>query len=242
MTTKPMLSVDRELLERILDSIGFGEREELRAILDKPDTPYTPKGAWSFERIDGGDIVIRNGKAWTLIKRGDGPIYEQFLYRFCEEQMKTADQHHGTPVAWAECSPAWLKAGGDCATAPRLCVGRGGISHLHPAHAGQPAPVAVNITDEQILEAMRLSITAADGGYVYDMSPEYVIAAGRSLLEVASLLDIKQSPVAVVMLEKLIEAIGVEQDRLFQDAERMTVEDCVKVIQQELEKLNGVNK
>ena len=34
MTNKPMLSVERELLERILDSIGFGEREELKAILD----------------------------------------------------------------------------------------------------------------------------------------------------------------------------------------------------------------
>lgn len=49
----------------------------------------------------------------------------------------------GEPVAWVECSPAWLNAGGDCANAPRLCVGRNGISHLHPAHAEQPAPVAV---------------------------------------------------------------------------------------------------
>lgn len=102
------------------------------------------------------------------------------------------------------------------------------------------APVAM--TDDHILEAMRLSITPADGGYIFDLAPNDVIAAGRSLLEVASLLDIKQSPVAVVMLEQLIEAIGVEQDRLFQDAERMTVEDCVKVIRQELYKLNGVNK
>ena len=69
-----------------------------------------------------------------------------------------------------------------------------------PLFRGKPAH-AVAMTDDQILEVMRLSITAADGGYVYDMSPEYVIAAGRSLLEVASLLDIKQSPVAVVMLE-----------------------------------------
>lgn len=54
------------------------------------------------------------------------------------------DQHQGEPVVWVECSPAWLKAGGDCATAPRICVGREGISHLHPAHsnAEQPAPVA----------------------------------------------------------------------------------------------------
>lgn len=35
MTNKPMLLVEIELLERILDSIGFGEREELKAILDR---------------------------------------------------------------------------------------------------------------------------------------------------------------------------------------------------------------
>lgn len=52
-----------------------------------------------------------------------------------------ADQQ-GEPVAWVECSPAWLKSGGDCATAPRICVGRNGISHLHPAHA-QPATAKV---------------------------------------------------------------------------------------------------
>ena len=68
--------------------------QELRAILDKTDTPYVPKGDWSFEYIEGGDIVIRNGKDWTIIKRGDGPIYEQFLYRFCEGQMRL-----GTHVA-----------------------------------------------------------------------------------------------------------------------------------------------
>jgi len=51
-------------------------------------TPYQPKGEWSFERCEDGAIVIKNGKDWTLIKSGKGPIYEQFLYRFCEQQMK----------------------------------------------------------------------------------------------------------------------------------------------------------
>ena len=60
----------------------------------------------------------------------------------CCYEMPSA-QPQGEPVAWVECSPAWLKAGGDCATAPRLCIGRDGISHLHPARAEQPAPVAV---------------------------------------------------------------------------------------------------
>ena len=156
-----------------------------------------------------------------------------------------ASKHQGDPVAWAhEYGLAGVSVAAKT-TWPSFVSASSNRSDcdgvMIPLFRGKPAH-AVAMTDDQILEAMRLSITAADGGYVYDMSPEYVIAAGRSLLEVASLLDIKQSPVAVVMLEQLIEAIGVEQDRLFQDAERMTVEDCVKVIRQELDKLNGVNK
>jgi len=68
----------------------------------------------------------------------------QELRALLDNRPKPAAQHQGEPVVWVECSPAWLKAGGDCATAPRICVGREGISHLHPAHssAEQPAPVA----------------------------------------------------------------------------------------------------
>ncbi len=41
---------------------------------------------------------------------------------------------------WVACGPEWLEAGGDCATAPRICCEAGqGISHLHPAqHQGEP--------------------------------------------------------------------------------------------------------
>lgn len=59
------------------------------------------------------------------------------------------------------------------------------------AVAEQRAPVAVTITDEQILEAMRHSINSADGGYVVDTAPENVIAAGRALLESARLNGLK---------------------------------------------------
>lgn len=119
MTNKPMLSVERELLERFVSDVeahnyGFDGLEELRAILDKPAECRCK----------------RYGK--------DNPHWP------CPVHAKPAVQHQGEPVAWVECSPAWLKAGGDCATAPRICVGRDGISHLHPAHssAEQPAPVA----------------------------------------------------------------------------------------------------
>jgi hypothetical protein len=38
------------------------------------------------------------------------------------------------------------------------------------------------ITDEQIIDAMRKDINAADGGYIIDTSPELAIAAGRAVL------------------------------------------------------------
>jgi hypothetical protein len=49
-----------------------------------------------------------------------------------------------------------------------------------PLYAEQPAPVAV--TDEQVLQAMRPSIYAADGGYIWDTAPQDVLAAGRAVL------------------------------------------------------------
>lgn len=48
------------------------------------------------------------------------------------------------------------------------------------------APVAAALTDEQILEAMRPAIYAADGGYVFDTAPEHVIAAGRAILALSA--------------------------------------------------------
>lgn len=60
------------------------------------------------------------------------------------------------------------------------------------AEKEQPAPVAAPITDEQILEAMRPAIYAADGGYVFDTAKDDVIASGRALLaEVARLNGVK---------------------------------------------------
>lgn len=92
-------------------------------------------------------------------------------------EQKPDAQHQGKPVAWVECSPAWLKAGGDCATASRICVGREGISHLHPAHssAEQPAPVAVFNPERALLERW--------AGLRGEISLDQVYEEARSLLE-----------------------------------------------------------
>ena len=214
MTNKPMLSV--ELLPCPMCSGKV--REPVAKHIGHGDFCFVVSCNCGLS-FDGGQDIESAVRTWN-------------------RRSTPAAQHQGEPVAWLiQCQHSGLV---EQSEPNNKSNHPDDWSDAFPVFREQPAPVAVTITDEQILEAMRLSITAADGVYVYDMSPEYVIAAGRSLLEVASLLDIKQSPVAVVMLEKLIEAIGVEQDRLFQDAERMTVEDCVKVIRQEAARLNGV--
>lgn len=45
----------------------------------------------------------------------------------------------------------------------------------------------VELTDEQIIEAMRESLNDADGGYVVDTAPQDVVKAGRALLARAAL-------------------------------------------------------
>jgi len=75
--------------------------ERVRALLvgapvaQAGQVPYVPKGEWSFKYHENGSIVICNGSDWTLIEAGKGPIYEQFLYRFCESQMNAAAPAQG---------------------------------------------------------------------------------------------------------------------------------------------------
>lgn len=65
------------------------EREKSALAMERSlPTPYLPKGDWSFKRLESGHIVIQNGKDWTIVQSGSGPIYEQFLFRFCEAQMQ----------------------------------------------------------------------------------------------------------------------------------------------------------
>lgn len=54
---------------------------------------------------------------------------------------------------------------------------------VQPLYISPPAPVAVTLTDEQILEVMRPVIYRADGGYVFDMAKDDVIEAGRALID-----------------------------------------------------------
>ena len=173
MTNKPMLSVERELLEDFADYADKGKvaepymAQKLRALIDKsafvdacPDAGLIPAELVALLRADLRES-IEAAKLWLASNANGAPVEEGHLGCVAtaiemlrlgdsRDQIagdfldKTAAQNQGEPVVWVECSPAWLKAGGDCAKAPRICVGREGISHLHPAHsnAEPPAPVA----------------------------------------------------------------------------------------------------
>lgn len=81
MTNKPMLSVERELLERFVSDVeahnyGFDGLDEMRALLDNQTKP--------FECLDGGKCGIGG---------------------YCDAcpHTKPAAQQHGEPVAWRYC-------------------------------------------------------------------------------------------------------------------------------------------
>ena len=50
---------------------------------------------------------------------------------------------------------------------------------------GAPSDERQDLTDEQIIEAMRPDLNSADGGYVVDTAPDDVVKAGRALLAFA---------------------------------------------------------
>ncbi len=116
--------------------IMSNETNDVRSPCKLLPCPYCGRAA----RYVAEDYVDNTGQPWPFAEcdacNTGAPV------EFWNKRAQPADQQ-GEPVAWVECSPAWLKSGGDCATAPRICVGRNGISHLHPAHA-QPATAKVD--------------------------------------------------------------------------------------------------
>jgi len=184
MTNKPMLSVERELLERVVDNryrekenISIARHEalwELRALLDKP---------------------VVEGEVERMERRCKNAELALKVQTENCEALKAA-QHQGEPMP----IPRIAGIGRDADHPRALVLYLGKVPDDYDIRAiqnalrkpvEQPAPVAVVITDDQILEAMRQSLTDADGGYVFDTAKDDVIAAGRALLEVAKLNGVK---------------------------------------------------
>ena len=149
MTNKPMLSVERELLDRVVDNryrekenISIARHEalwELRALLDKPMEPSKFVGAaqyWS-----------ENEQALRDVCRFGG--LKGLVYQVVRDRERTAAQHQGEPVAYR-----WRVVGlrewtfSDCSVEfdARANDERFVAQALY---AEQPAPVAV---DPEMLE------------------------------------------------------------------------------------------
>lgn len=133
------------------------------------------------------------GLIQTLHANGDRIAMEAIIAQQAQRIADLeADKGHGEPVAYR-----WrVKGHGEWTTS--ICKvefdARANDDRFvaQALYAEQPAPVAVALTDDQILEAMRSEIYKADGGYVFDTAKEYVIAAGRALIdEVARLNGLK---------------------------------------------------
>lgn len=76
----------------------------------------------------------------------------------------------------------------------------------------------VELTDEQIIDAMRSDLNSADGGYMVDMSPEDVVKAGRALL--ASAARERKPSALVAQLQADLTERDEQIDALSMDASR----------------------
>lgn len=126
----------------------------------------------------------------------DGGQDLESAIRTWNRRAKPSAQHQGEPIKLSddvrEFLQEWIDSstGGEDEDIDYDFANQLGVL-LSPLYAEQPAPVAVVMTDDQILDAMREHITSADGGYVFDTAPQDVVAAGRALLGVARLNGVK---------------------------------------------------
>lgn len=168
MTNKPMLSVERELLADFLEY---------------PDNGGWYDGVWITHKEKMRALLDEPDECRCKRYGKDNPHWP------CPVHAEPAAQHQDEPVAIVDETDDGLFI--------EFVYGEDGnpLKRGDKLYTEQPAPVSALITDEQILEAMRQSISSADGGYVVDTAPQDVIAAGRALLaEVARLNGVKPEP------------------------------------------------
>ena len=135
MTNKPMLSVERDLIERAVQAIINTSQmqpalNELRALLDKPAEPSKFVGAaqyWS-----------ENEQALRDVCRFEG--LKGLVYQVVRDRDKPAAQHQGEVAQLHEEIERLRIRGQNCSNK---------VATLRAQMAEQPAPVAV---DAEILE------------------------------------------------------------------------------------------
>ena len=102
-------------------------------------------------------------------------------------------------------------------------------------HQGEPAAKAKPVAK---LHAERM--TGRDGEYGVTVEDSEWFNTCRLTGGIFNLYAEQPAPVAVVMPEQLIAAIEAEQERLSQEDYLMDSDECVKVIREEVARLNGM--
>lgn len=163
-----MVMVPRELLERYVSSVeshnyGFDGDDEIRALLNAAPTHQGQSQGEPGDISDIRDAIIAKGELERRIAEMGAPPRLDYWY----QAIFAADARIFDAMR---------------ARRARLCAGNG----ADQCKNSTIAPVNIDeLTDEQIIEAMRLDLYAADGGYVIDMAEEHVVKAGRALLRAA---------------------------------------------------------
>lgn len=206
MTNKPMLSVERELLERILDSIGFGEREELKAILKRPAVAganadgLVPDDLVALLRADLRQEVEAARLSLAAQHQGQ-PVAEVEVVEGDSPHVHLyQDVRDGTKLYAEQPAPA-IKLHCNVSNV-RITVNEDGSYTIDPDE--QPAQVAAD--NSALLGILLSEITVDDRGF-YHLSGIHPGNFKRALEEsgakITSEVKSHKSPVAVVMPERM---------------------------------------
>lgn len=229
MTNKPMLSVDRELLERITrpqlkrrdETVRRRAITELRALLDKEVDGDSHAPKHQGEPVAEVEREFDNSPAHVhlyqdlpdgtkLYAEQPAPVADHTQCEECKGWGYHENHYEGGGTEYGECGGSG-KAPVEQLSADTVVCRRYQLEQhpgqnfyhydLEPVYGSVPvtvselitmvesAPAAVVMTDKQILEAMRQSLTDADGGYVFDTAKDDVIDAARALLAEAARLN-----------------------------------------------------
>lgn len=157
-------------------------------------------------RVCGGGAF----EIWEAIVEGFGTPYDDHkdiaihaLNGLIESRQQISEQHHADPVALpARIDPpkngeshqllprylAWNACLDEIAKLGPLYPKCTALKDCTVRYSNSTAPVEIDeLTDDDIIEAMGEYLNVADGGYVIDTAPEYVVKAGRALLARAAL-------------------------------------------------------
>ena len=137
---------------------------------------------------------------------------------------------------WVACSPEWIKAGGDCAAAPRILCGHGqGVSHMHPAH---PGDAIGTLHRSEATEHGRIILKPIGHPHIEDGMQVYTNADPGEVERLTEQLEVASQ--AIAHAARQAEEKQKVTDALMADAKQFRAErDTLRAQLSELEALHG---